>query len=356
MSGIVEILFTFDTTGSMYPCLTQLRRNIVQLLATLRDKTPGIRLAVLAHGDYGDTYVTKSIDLTTDTDALMRFVNEVESTGGGDWAECYELVLREAHTKFTWTPGAERAVVMIGDAVPLALAADRNLHKIDWHVEAAELLRQGFRFYAVQAMDNREAEFKFWQPLARETNGMHLKLNQFSEITEMLLAICQHVNGGAAQVRVYRDELCGRAALTRTQARMFAQLTGDAVAEGAGALTAAGLTPVPPARFQALLVGHVKISIRDFALEQGLPFRTGHGFYEMTKPEVISDKKEVVLQDTATGDMFTGADAKAHLGPNVGSTTKVRPPADGKYRVFVQSTSVNRVLEPGSHFLYEVTD
>ena len=37
------------------------------------------------------------------------------------------------------------------------------------------------------------------------------------------------------------------------------------------------------------------MSIKDFVLMNSLVFKTGQGFYEFTKPENISDKKEVVL-------------------------------------------------------------
>ena len=43
-------------------------------------------------------------------------------------------------------------------------------------------------------------------------------------------------------------------------------------------------------------------------------FRAGRGFYEFTKPEIISNKKEVVLVDKATGDMFTGQEAFDMIG------------------------------------------
>jgi hypothetical protein len=116
-----------------------------------------------------------------------------------------------------------------------------------------------------------------------------------------------------------------------------------------------GLTPVPPARFQVLEVGADKISIKQFAGDNGLQFKVGRGFYEFTKPEVISEKKEVVLMSKRTGDMFTGDEAARRIG--VGSTGGRLKPSDlDQWRVFVQSTSVNRVLVPRTGFLYEVAE
>ena len=57
-----------------------------------------------------------------------------------------------------------------------------------------------------------------------------------------------------------------------------------------------GLTPVNPARFQVLDVDD-RCDIRTFVQRNSLIFKPGQGFYEFTKPEKISDKKEVVLVD-----------------------------------------------------------
>ena len=57
-----------------------------------------------------------------------------------------------------------------------------------------------------------------------------------------------------------------------------------------------GLTAVNPARFQVLDVDE-RCDIKTFVQRNGLIFKTGRGFYEFTKAEKISDKKEVVLVD-----------------------------------------------------------
>ena len=129
--------------------------------------------------------------------------------------------------------------------------------------------------------------------------------------------------------------------------------------------------PVDPSRFQVLHV-EAKCSIKDFVLENSLIFKTGRGFYEFTKPEIVSHKKEVVLVDRATGDMFTGREAADMIGgitsvfqlkevksknsffSSAGGAGRIKPAVLDSWRVFVQSTSYNRVLVPDTGFLYEV--
>lgn len=58
------------------------------------------------------------------------------------------------------------------------------------------------------------------------------------------------------------------------------------------------------------------------------------------------------MVDKASGDMFTGPEACAMIG--AGGANKMKPTSFDIWRVFVQSTSYNRVLMPGTGFLYEV--
>ena len=47
----IEVIFSFDTTGSMYPCLTQVRREVKETVKRLFKDVPDIRVGVIAHGD-----------------------------------------------------------------------------------------------------------------------------------------------------------------------------------------------------------------------------------------------------------------------------------------------------------------
>lgn len=104
--------------------------------------------------------------------------------------------------------------------------------------------------------------------------------------------------------------------------------------------------------FSQILDVDERCDIRTFVEKNDLSFKTGRGFYEFTKPKKISDKKEVVLVDEISGDMFTGPEACEMIG--AGGTARIKPTSFDKWRVFVQSTSYNQVLMPGTGFLYEV--
>ena len=111
------------------------------------------------------------------------------------------------------------------------------------------------------------------------------------------------------------------------------------------------LAEVSTERFRILRVPK-RCTIKQFVLSNNLEFKTGRGFYEFTKPEIISYKKEVVLVDKKTGEMFSGSDARRMIG--AGSGIRIPPTSFEKWRVFVQSTSYGRNLMGGTSFLYEV--
>ena len=116
-------------------------------MTRLNKDIPALRMAVFAHGDYCDTrtYVTKWLDFSTDVNELCDFVKNVGSTGGGDFPECYELVLRQVREELSWTTGTQRSLVMIGDAIPHEANDSQNKQKIDWKEEVERLYNEMVR-------------------------------------------------------------------------------------------------------------------------------------------------------------------------------------------------------------------
>lgn len=348
-----DVCFSFDTTGSMYPCLTQVRRRVAETVRRLFKDIPQLRIAIIAHGDYcdaGETYVTKAFDFSADRDAICRFVESVGATGGGDAPECYERVLHEARS-LSWRAGTLKALAMIGDDVPHEKSYRMNKDRIDWRNELALLLEMGIHVYGVHAMPGiRSHSRHFYEEIAGRTSGYYLTLDQFAAITDIILAIC-YKQGGTEQLAAFQAEVQRERRMNRNMAQVFQALTGERIVVE----SRAGLVPVPAGRFQVLDIDRDQ-SIRDFVEAQGLVFQKGRGFYEFMKPETIQEKKEVVLVDRATGDMFSGDAARDLIGLPAGTRGRLRPTALEQYGVFVQSTSYNRKLIGGTRFLYEVQD
>ncbi|XP_060084532.1 uncharacterized protein LOC132563799 [Ylistrum balloti] len=211
--GLQEICFSFDTTGSMYSCLDEVRGRIQDMIQRLQADIPGIRIAVFAHGDYCDknNYITKHIDFSTDVSTLCKWVNDVGRTGGGDADECYELVLHEVKS-LSWTPGSQRALVMMGDNNPHKPSYPQNTMKLNWRTEAEDLSKMGVRIYSVQCQNYTGADH-FYQTIAKVTGGHYLKLAQFTNIFDFIMSICYREKGSEF-LQDYEKEVRAREAIT----------------------------------------------------------------------------------------------------------------------------------------------
>ncbi|XP_046552416.1 uncharacterized protein LOC124262038 [Haliotis rubra] len=194
--GPTQIVFSFDTTGSMSAILDEVRGRLQDMIQRLQADIPGISISVVAHGDYCDKdmfYVTSHLDFTDNVMELCNFVNESEGTGGGDVEECYELVLRLV-SGLAWKGDSQKVLIMIGDAYPHEPDYPLNTMNLDWRVELQDLVNMGVRVYGVQ-VGGDETSQTFFQALSDKGGGQYLKLENFSNICTFIMAICYRERG-----------------------------------------------------------------------------------------------------------------------------------------------------------------
>lgn len=91
------------------------------------------------------------------------------------------------------------------------------------------------------------------------------------------------------------------------------------------------------------------VEIMEFVEANGHKYVTGKTFYEVIKSEKIDGNKAVIVVDNETGLAYTGPQARGLVGLDQFSR-RVKPVAkdaqgNQKYSIFVQSTSVNRLLQ-----------
>lgn len=352
---MIDLLISFDTTGSMYPCLTEVRRRVSEMCTRLFNTIPDLQIGVIAHGDYCDrytTYVTQHLPFTGSQNItrVVNFINQVTKTNGCDLPECYELVLKEARD-FEWRPDSTRVMVLIGDDVPHSVHDSQNHLHLNWETELKSLVAGGVKVYPVQCLARRHAT-PFYERIASISGTYHLPLAQFSDIVELITAISlQQVDEN--RLIQYREELHMGLKLNRNLNHLFDRLLGKSY--DTPTRHPPDLQAVPPHRFQVLHVDNI-VDIKGFVLSTGAEFRIGRGFYQFTKPEMVQERKEVVLRNKITGDMFTGDKAREMIGLPYGRRGHIRPVDLDEYDIYVQSTSYNRKLLPNTQFLYEVKD
>jgi hypothetical protein len=193
----IEICFIFDTTGSMFQCIDELKFKLSTIIQQLLSDIPIIKIAIIAMGDYCDYsvfYTMHKLDFTNDIDTLVRFVQSLKGTGGGDKEECYEMALLEAQT-LKWSHSANeeddrfvsKCAVVIGDDIP----HDKSSYfGIDWQQEMINLRdKLRCKIYSVQCLQRPEAN-EFYQTMADETLGQRFLLQNFDSMTEMFMGLC----------------------------------------------------------------------------------------------------------------------------------------------------------------------
>ncbi|EGG24745.1 hypothetical protein DFA_02989 [Cavenderia fasciculata] len=217
ISNDVEIVFVFDTTGSMSSVLKEVRTKVVETITRLMKEIPSIRIGIMGLGDYCDGLnVLNTCDLTSDISKLVNFVNKTPSTGGGDEPEAYEYALLKAK-ELSWSKHTSKALVMIGDSPPHS--PQFTSLKIDWVAETDNLEAMGVKIYGVVCMHERHRFF--YQTISERTGGLCLSFNRFNLITEMFLAVCFRESSGN-KLKEFRKEaeVNGDAEMSR----MFDQL------------------------------------------------------------------------------------------------------------------------------------
>lgn len=141
---------------------------------------------------------------------------------------------------------------------------------------------------------------------------------------------------------------------TRSLFSTGADAVNDATVKAAA--SAGDLQPLAAGAFAILQNGPDRVEMRDFVTERGLIYVQGRCFYEFFKTEHIQPQKQIAIREKRTGKVFTdpthGSPAvRAMLNLPGDFTVKVRPDANDKYEIFVQSTAPNRMVIPGKRVL-----
>jgi len=388
-----DVAFSFDTTGSMTHCIGEVRKGVAKVINELFDQIPGIRISIIAHGDYDHqktSYLMTFVDLTTDRDKLIDFIKNTPDTGNGTTVdEAYEYVLRESQ-KLSWDSETCRALVMIGDSPPHE--EHRNPYKINWRHELKEIRSMGISIYSVHCPPLGNST-PFFKVMAEETNGYYLKLEQFSSIVTMMNAICfKQVSDDA--LKDYQEKVINSTGgMDNAMRRMFDVMLGNKSIKKAEeeenkenkiihvdkkpkrirkAKKDKPLKKIKIAKKELKVEQKEKLvlckrqkfkkfnvlkkmSIKDLSGETKSKFGKGKSFFEFTKPLVVSNRREFILQDISDGCFYEGEYVKQLMGLDIASDhQRVKLTNVVDYKLFIQSLSNRKLLEENTMMITEM--
>lgn len=195
LGGASSVVFSFDTTGSMSPCIKQVRQKLRDLVEMMTADIPDLKVGLIAHGDYcdGDNCIA-ILDLTNDLEKIMNFIANTPNTGGGDAPECYEYALQTAKG-MSW-PKEGGSLVLIGDDEP----HEQNPNNIDWRKEVAALLEKNVKVFPMQCLHSphRSGPNKFWEEVSGLSGTPLLMLESFADSANVLEAVAYSAAGEEA--------------------------------------------------------------------------------------------------------------------------------------------------------------
>ena len=228
---ITEIVFSFDTTGSMGAAIAEAKKNIVEITNRLFDTVTGLRIGIIAHGDYCDSSssVFQVKELSDSKEEIINWIGKAVNGSGGDAPENYEQVLEYCAKDMNWTEGSNRVLVMIGDQVPHEPKDTKsqmesyncpNPREIDWRDEIDNCWKNGIKIYGIQVNAVQDYVKYFYASLAARTCGAHVVLNNFPVVTDMLLMVCfREANRGAFDD--FRSEVEREGRMDKERQQMF---------------------------------------------------------------------------------------------------------------------------------------
>jgi len=218
LGGAANVVFSFDTTGSMRPCIEQVRQKLRDLVEMMSADIPGLKIGLIAHGDYCDgPNCIATLDLTDDLEKIMTFINTTPNTGGGDAPECYEFALHTAKG-LSW-PKEGGSVVLIGDDEPHEVgyitshSAQQTNNQISWRDEVRQLLEKNVKVFPMQCLftPGRSNVNKFWEEVSGISGTPLLMLESFTDSANTLEAVA-YASAGADAYDGYRMKFCAEVA------------------------------------------------------------------------------------------------------------------------------------------------
>lgn len=204
-----EVVFSFDTTGSMSAAIANVRKHMEKTVEEMFQLIPDLRVGLISHGDYCDgKNCYNLLPLTNDKSAVYKFIRTTPNTGGGDAPECYELVMSLAKSMGWSKKEGGKILVMIGDAGPHEPHYPQNKDKLNWRTELSELKAAGINVYPLQCL-YREYDASvngFWSTIAETCGTPLLKLQDFSNAASAITGVAA-ASSGTAAFRGYTKKL-----------------------------------------------------------------------------------------------------------------------------------------------------
>lgn len=196
----LDVVISFDTTGSMYPYIKSVREHILSIVDNLFEKVKDLRIGIVAHGDYADIKSDKKVNLfngdiegayyslfpTSDKKKIIRFIEKNHETSGGDTDEFYELVIKKINEETPWRKNAKKLVILIADSEPHQVGYKCRSYEnnIDWFQQAKTAAEKNIQYDTLSC-----GVSSLWRrTLSEITGGVHMPFSEVNKVQHIVVA------------------------------------------------------------------------------------------------------------------------------------------------------------------------
>jgi Mg-chelatase subunit ChlD len=123
----LDIVITFDSTGSMSSEISQVKNKIERMGSVLFQLVPKTRISICTYRDTGEDYVVKGLRLTDNLSKVREFLDGIRASGGGDEPEAVDAGLEWSIEQNKFRRNARKIILIFGDAPPHKNKKNRTL-------------------------------------------------------------------------------------------------------------------------------------------------------------------------------------------------------------------------------------
>lgn len=175
----VDIVFVFDTTGSMNEEINGVKNTAISFANQLSDKGRDFRLGLVSFGDEILAVRKNDRTLTDDAEEFKRWIGTLVADGGGDDPE---IALDGVQTgmEMNFREGSQKVLILITDAPPHERGDGTTFSSVVPQEQIKQAVDSGFTVYAV-AFDHTH-----FRNLATQTHGHFYDLNGSTNFTDII--------------------------------------------------------------------------------------------------------------------------------------------------------------------------
>jgi Mg-chelatase subunit ChlD len=190
--GNLDLMFVIDTTSSMGDDITEVKKNVLDIINRVAVGGSHWRIGIVTYRDYpfapygdaGDYTSQLNLGFSTDYTEITNAVNAIQIGGGGDNPEAVYAGLTLAFQQ-PWTAGARKIVVLMGDAPPHDPDPQKGYTRDS--ILSAAFAADPINIYTIQTADDPNTQQAF-QALADGSSGRAFTSKTAADVVDILLA------------------------------------------------------------------------------------------------------------------------------------------------------------------------